>query len=113
MCGIIAVLRRHSRRQPPSPHALTALLTEAEQQLVADADAAQLAAAASTLEQLDRELRGVPGLMALLDEAALGGAIATRAEALRATLLQVEAALDAATAATGEGTDTEARNQAI
>ena len=61
MCGIIAVLRRASRRQPPAPDHLLALLAEAEAQLAGAPTADHLAAAADSLASLDAQLRGVMG----------------------------------------------------
>ena len=48
MCGIIAVLRRVSRRQPPAQEHLRALLTEAEAQLAGAPTPEHLASAADS-----------------------------------------------------------------
>jgi glucosamine--fructose-6-phosphate aminotransferase (isomerizing) len=66
MCGIIAVLRRASRRSPPSPSILDAAVAAAAAALDAGSGAGELQRAAAALAGLDRELRGVPGLLCLL-----------------------------------------------
>ena len=60
MCGIIAVLRRVSRRQPPKPEQLLSLLTEAEGYLLGAPTTEHLDNATNALSQLNSELRGVP-----------------------------------------------------
>ena len=58
MCGIIAVLRRRSRRAPPSGDELRRTARQALQRLPATPrpDAGVLQAAASQIEQIDRLL---------------------------------------------------------
>ncbi|MGI8685298.1 MAG: SIS domain-containing protein, partial [Acidimicrobiales bacterium] len=77
MCGIVAILRRPSRRPPPSAGEITAGLEAARAALGATGT---LGDAATALEAVDTALRGMPGMRALLDahdlvpvlEAALG-----------------------------------------
>ena len=72
MCGIIAVVRRRSDRVPPSPGALADLLAAA----AADMEPtivelpARLESAAAGLVRVDTELRGVPGVTALVADPA-------------------------------------------
>jgi len=94
MCGIIAVLRRQSRRQPPAPDLLQKTLTEAEQRLAAGRDAKDLDAAAEALRRLDQELRGVPGLWTLLQHGDLVAQLRPRLAAMQAELTTFERSLD-------------------
>jgi glucosamine--fructose-6-phosphate aminotransferase (isomerizing) len=68
MCGIIAIVQRPARRQPPDAKELLALLDEARS--VLDHDAADLPAsvhrAAVSVEKVDRLLRGAAGVRALV-----------------------------------------------
>ena len=64
MCGIIAVVRRPSRRTPPDAGPLLAELDAARATL--DAGPSRLAEAAAKVAGVDRALRGVPGVTALL-----------------------------------------------
>ena len=68
MCGIIAIVQRPSRRQPPDAKDVLALLDEAR--AVLDHDAADLASsvhrAAVAVEKVDRLLRGAAGVRALV-----------------------------------------------
>jgi glucosamine--fructose-6-phosphate aminotransferase (isomerizing) len=66
MCGIIAVLRRPSRRQPPNPEILLAAAQAAAAAFAREHSVAGLRAAAEALGKLDQQLRGVPGLLCLL-----------------------------------------------
>ena len=113
MCGIIAVLRRPNRRTPPSVEALRTLLAEAETALADGKDRQHLAAAATSLTLLDRELKGVAGLWALLQAPAVAAELAARAQALQNTVTAFERSLDAN--AVGDDADPalEQRNQAL
>ncbi|HEV7888625.1 MAG TPA: hypothetical protein VGO92_13790, partial [Acidimicrobiales bacterium] len=64
MCGIIAVLRRPATRPAPDPAALVSALD------FADAAFDHLDEVAARLEQVNRDLGGVPGVQALLDAGA-------------------------------------------
>lgn len=110
MCGIIAVLRRASRRTPPAADRLSTQLDGAASRLEGDPSAAELEAAADALQALDKELRGVPGLCALLQDAAAAAQLGARAGALRDDVARLERRLDAADAA---GPDLERRNAAL
>ncbi len=99
MCGIIAVLGRERRRDVPTGDDLVARLDAAVASLPAEglpAGATEaIAAAAGTVETVDRALRGTAGALALLGGAALPAAIDDRAGRLEAAIGSIEAALDA------------------
>ncbi|MCK5942204.1 MAG: glucosamine-6-phosphate synthase, partial [Planctomycetes bacterium] len=110
MCGIIAVLRRASRRTPPAPDHLRALLTEAEAQLAGAPTAEHLDAAADSLGALDRDLRGVAGLWTLLQDGALADELTGRTAALQQQVDAIERAFDDGVASDA---DLEQRNRAM
>ncbi len=113
MCGIIAVLRRRSDRQPPSSTEVLALLEGAADQLRAapDADlAAVLGVLAGRAEAVDRLLRGTPGIRALLGDRSLAATVDGLAEGIADALADREAALDEAAVA---GAELEAVNAAV
>src|SRR5687767_407104 len=112
MCGIIAVLRRQSRRTPPSVDAIVATLAEAERACGQGFDTARLAATADAVAGLDRLLKGVPGLWTLLRLPELSDDIAARAGKLQALVAAFERSLDA-DATTDPDPALEARNQAL
>lgn len=91
MCGIVAVLRRSSRRSPPATENLLRSLDGA---LAAVADLDSLAEAASLAEQVDEALRGVPGVRAILADARLVGELGRRGERLEAAIRETESRLD-------------------
>ncbi len=113
MCGIIAVLRRASQRQPPAPDRLFCFVADAERALAAGHDAASLDAAAQSLARLDKDLKGVPGLWSLLQNATATRELKSRVQALQAVISAFEGTLDqtAVTDAPDEGI--EQRNQAL
>lgn len=116
MCGIIAVLRRASRRPPPSPAALTAHLAIAERALATGHEVASLEAAATALQAMDRELRGVPGLRCLLDASTTAAEWRQRLLALQQGVTVFEQSLDQSIAADerdGADAAVEARNGAL
>jgi len=110
MCGIIAVLRRASRRQPPAPEHLLALLAEAEAQLAGAPTPEHLAAAADSLASLDRELRGVPGLWSLLQNGSLTDELTRRTSQLQQQVEALEQSFDQGVASDD---DVEQRNSAM
>lgn len=113
MCGIIAVLRRRSERTPPGAMALLALLDGAVDDINTAGDAdllGVLSAAADRTEELDRLLRGTPGVRSLLADAGLSGAIEEQVNELAAALDAREADLDADSV---DSKDLEAVNAAI
>jgi len=117
MCGIIAVLRRTSRQQPPAPETLLALLAEAEINLAGEPTTEHLEGAATSLTQLDEHLRGVPGLWALLDNRDLLGDLKQRCQVMHSQVETVEQSFDASVASDDDGSisdsDIELRNQAM
>ena len=105
MCGIIAVLRRHSGRAVPGSDDVLAPLVAAVD-LLGTADPARLSDAADLLEGADRLLGGVPGLLALdRDPSLLGRVTATLAVAPE-LLVGFEEVL-------GESSDVEEANAAL
>jgi glucosamine--fructose-6-phosphate aminotransferase (isomerizing) len=112
MCGIVAVVRRPSRRPAPDPATLLADLERAERALAEPgARSERLTSAAAAVEDLDAALRGVPGVRALLADAGAAVVIGQRLEALTRALDGLEAELDAA-GALGTG-ELEATNAAL
>ncbi len=95
MCGIIAVLRRKSRRTPPPPKILDTAVTAAIYALDQSMSATQIQAAADALIALDRELRGVPGLCTLLADEAASRHCADRLRAMQARIAAFEQLIDA------------------
>ena len=102
MCGIIAIVRRRSDRDAPTRSELLSALEPAVSALdaatAAIADAASLEAAlalaAGAIEQVDRLLRGTPGVVALLGEASLADTIAATCTTLLTHVDTIEAELD-------------------
>ena len=117
MCGIIAVLRRVSRRQPPAPDHLLALLAKAEGQLAGEPTTAHLDGCAQALNQIDSELRGVAGLWTLLQATNLLTELGSRCAVLQQQLEAVEGSFDRSVASDDDGDisdrDIELRNQAM
>lgn len=117
MCGIIAVLRRTSRQQPPAPETLLALLAEAESNLAGEPTTEHLGGAATSLTQLDEHLRGVPGLWALLDNRDLLSDLKQRCSVMQSQVETVEQSFDASVASDTGGnisdSDIELRNQTM
>jgi glucosamine--fructose-6-phosphate aminotransferase (isomerizing) len=102
MCGIIAIVRRRSDRDAPTRSELLSTLEPAVGALdtataaIADAAALEtvLAQAAGAIEQVDRLLRGTPGVVALLGEASLADIISAKCTTLLARIDTIEAELD-------------------
>ncbi len=116
MCGIVAVVRRRTDRVAPPLGELTATLERAEatlRQIAAGASpVGGLQSAATDLATVDTQLRGVPGLAALLADRVGLVALEHRAESVQNTLTGTEAHLDAEIAAARIG-DVEAVNAAL
>lgn len=112
MCGIIAVLRRRSRRAPPAPEVLLRCLHVARTALERGAEVDALRQAGAALAELDRHLRGVPGLLCLLalDQSALA-AMQQELDDLQAAVQRLEAELDLDSAAATD--EVERRNAAM
>src|SRR5438270_11711221 len=107
MCGIVAVLRQPAARRPA-----TAAEVLAELDAAADALAAgRLGEGAARIEEVDRVLRGVPGVRTLLGEAGLADEVSRRMEQATAVVADAEAKLDAADAPVGRAL--EERNAAL
>ena len=113
MCGIIAVLRRTSRRQAPSAESLRALLAAAERAFAQGRDPKNLADAGDSLAHLDRELKGVPGLWTLLQDAELLRDLSARTQSLHNDVTTFERSLDAAAVMDNPDPALELRNQAL
>jgi glucosamine--fructose-6-phosphate aminotransferase (isomerizing) len=94
MCGIIAVLRRASLRTPPGPQVIEQAVAKAAAALAAGHDVENLGTAAEALATLDRELRGVPGLLCTLAAPAVTAACRQRLATLQAEIAAYERSLD-------------------
>ncbi len=116
MCGIIGVVRRRSTREPPPLDPLVAELEAVigllsgrpSEQWSADA----LRAGATALAGVDVQLRGVPGVRALLEQPAAALRLADHADRVGTILIELEAALDADAVAIAPG-ELEALNAAL
>lgn len=102
MCGIIAVVRRRSTRQPPSADELIALLEPLSSRLATVAHAGvdsgvvvdAVVAAVESARSAERLLRGVPGVCALVDNAGLAAAIDRAVAAASEQVAAIEVLLD-------------------
>ena len=92
MCGIVGVVRRRSRREPPDGRALVAQLDAAVAR--AGLDAGALLDVAALVEAVDAALRGVPGVRALVHDPEAATGIDGAAGALQQRLLGIETDLD-------------------
>jgi len=113
MCGILAVLRRKSRRQPPAPERLLSLLGDAERSLDKGVDADTLAGCAKAVADLDQELKGVPGLWTLLQHRETVRDLRDRLQSLQATVTAFERTLDKTAIADAPDDGVERTNQAL
>jgi glucosamine--fructose-6-phosphate aminotransferase (isomerizing) len=113
MCGIIAVLRRQSRRTPPSVDTLVAALAAAERAFDSGFTTQHLGSAADALADLDRVLKGVPGLWTLLRTPGIADDLAARTDKLHTRLLTFERSLDAGALGDSPDPALEQRNQAM
>ena len=92
MCGIVGVVRRRCRREPPDGRALVAELDAAVAR--AELDAGALLDVAALVEAVDAALRGVPGVRALVADPEAATGIDGAAGALQQRLLGIETDLD-------------------
>ncbi len=92
MCGIVAILRRPSRRLPPAATEITSGLEVARAALD---DTATLGEAATALEAVDIALRGTPGMRALLAEHDLVPVLEAALGLIDGTVDRLEVSLDA------------------
>ncbi|MDQ3569611.1 MAG: SIS domain-containing protein [Actinomycetota bacterium] len=93
MCGIIAILRRPSLRNPPAAREVLTGLDAARAAL--GAGVRWLGDAATALEEVDRSLTGPPGVRALLDDQDLATEVERRLVVIEDHLGGLERALDA------------------
>jgi len=96
MCGIVGVVRRPSRREPPNGGELVAAMEVALRTVDTGraVDLGALEAAAADVEAVDVLLRGVPGVRTLLADRAAAVAIEDRAARITERLVGIEAELD-------------------
>jgi len=113
MCGIIAVVRRPSLRQPPTAADITDRLEASSRILGAISDlsvglADALATAAAEVAEADRLLRGVAGVRSLLEHSGLRIATTNLIAGIDAQVTEIEKRLDvdAGTDATATATAT-------
>ena len=99
MCGIIAVLRRPSDREPPTAAELLPLLEPVPAALAHVFDrpdpGAVLGSVADDLEAVDRQLRGVAGLQALFADRLLATAVDRLCADISDAVTVLEGELDA------------------
>jgi glucosamine--fructose-6-phosphate aminotransferase (isomerizing) len=97
MCGIVGVVRRPSRREPPQGSGVVAELDAALRALEAaqPVELTVLDVAAGHIEEVDALLRGVPGVRMLLEDRAAAVAIEDRSRRIGECLAAVELELDA------------------
>ena len=113
MCGIVAVVRRRSHRQPPSPEEVEAELAAAEARLGALAEPELgadrlLEAMTATVERLrstDRLLRGTPGVQRLVESPHLCARTERVTMSVRERVVAVERGLDSGHLNLGPGTE--------
>jgi len=88
MCGIIGVIGRPPTRPVPTDDELLSLLDQAVDGL------GDPAAVAEAVAQVDRLLRGVPGVMALADRHTLVASITSRLDQLDAWIDEYDTELE-------------------
>ena len=113
MCGIIAIARRRSEREPEPVEPLLERLEQAGGHL-SSADGSlrdRLEAAAAQLEAVDEALRGVPGVRTLLGSADGAASIDRLIATLSASAERIEAELDDSHAAAVAGVTAEDRDE--
>ena len=120
MCGIIAVIRRPTDRQPPTATEVTAALAGAladlEPSSAALPDPRRLDAITARVVEVDRSLRGAAGAAALVADPVLLGELTHLARRLDREVSAIEEALDSLEAdaqAIDGGADIETVNAAL
>jgi glucosamine--fructose-6-phosphate aminotransferase (isomerizing) len=115
MCGIVGVVRRRATRAVPEPAGLVQQLAGALAGLGDRGPSLvdRLTTAAVGVEAVDRELRGVPGVRALLGDPQATLVIADRVEQLALQLDLLEAELDGGIGATLDPGELEQVNAAL
>lgn len=113
MCGIIAVLRRRSERAAPAIAEVLDAAQRARRAFAQRRDVAELTAAGTALGELDRLLRGTPGLWTLLQHPGERATLANWLAELHRDVQAFEASLDAGGAAADVDPAVEARNAAL
>ena len=97
MCGIIAIVRRPSRRPTPLKDEILVPLRAVEQSF-SDLDGgvtcAVLRDAADELAEVDSRLRGVPGLRLLLQDRSVAGVLAHNCDQILAAVQEIETTLE-------------------
>ncbi len=111
MCGIIAVVRRPSTRTAPTAAELLELLDPVSRLLDADPLGSNVGEAAERVGQVDRLLRGVPGVQALLNDRSLFARLENLVTGLESQLAELEERLDKNPEAAGD--DVEDVNAAV
>ncbi|MCU1352639.1 MAG: glucosamine 6-phosphate synthetase, contains amidotransferase and phosphosugar isomerase domain [Acidimicrobiales bacterium] len=98
MCGIIAVLRRPSDRNPATSAEILVLIEGAPDALRVDSlHVAEpvIVAVASRVEAVDRLLRGTPGVRSLLADRSLADSVGGILDAVAVAIAEIETELDA------------------
>ena len=97
MCGIIAIVRRPSRRPTPLKDEILAPLAAVEQS-ISDLDGgvafSVLREAGDELADVDTQLRGVPGLRLLLQDRSVVGILAHSCDQILAAVQEIETTLE-------------------
>jgi glucosamine--fructose-6-phosphate aminotransferase (isomerizing) len=93
MCGIVGVVRRRAERPAPDPVVLARDLDEALARLER-VETNALLECAHLVAGVDAELRGIPGLVAILADDGLAATLASRLHAIEHELDRIEADLD-------------------
>ncbi len=95
MCGIIAIVRRPSRRPTPLKDEILAPLRAVKQSLAdGGVTCAVLRDAADELAEVDSQLRGVPGLRLLLQDRSVAGVLAHNCDQILAAVQEIETTLE-------------------
>src|SRR5476651_716634 len=95
MCGIIGVIRRRATREPPELSELISTLDEARATLTDWSGRIEsLHEAAAKLSRVDVDLRGAPGVLALVGDPAGAHELDVRSKAIDALVTGIEQRLD-------------------